>query len=500
MKKKLLLITSTVSVGVIGALMLTLSPRMQGAIVQGDLAYEITLDDKSAVASADSGKLHRVTIKENMFDLIGWTNEGEGLGSIKKAACGDFIYNGMIYNRSLINGFNSLTVTFTGGTLYYVFTDFLMEDMTFSGHSTLVSGEPVAASNKAYFVVYNKSETPVNIESLKVNYSCNYSIDDSLIYKKSDLVGHLGGARSNAKSYTLKDNLIEMENNPTKTQNNYSVGKTGGHEYNDSWYRWNGQYLPLSKDLGTDFTFGMTIIGDFDRVVDTSKNFHYGVWPQFTFGNTTEERKENAEYEMIYIGNDNYEPLGKDHALHPSDPYIGESYAGRFFTKYEAPLDATWYVYDETTDDYYKDGGVYKTFSSKQAARDFIKTLPLARQEELGAYTWDATFYDPDETNVIGSSTKLRDAYAAYDLPFWFVKFVVHMEDNGNGDVVPFCDSYINGFHIVSSEIFYKYDTVNNPSVKLQSLPLHIVNYGIDAEGNPDASYHGTFTYPRLIA
>lgn len=501
MKKKTLLLLTSVSVVSISAVAIGFSQVQKPASTKGDLSYSMALDASSEVTTEDEGYLHRVEIKKNQFDMVGYDDVAGNFGSIKKVTYGDYTFNGMIYNRSVINGFESLTVSFSDGELYYVFTDFLMEDMTFEGHDQLVSGSPVSAGGKAYFIVYNKSETPVTIEYLKVDYECNGNIDSEMIFNKSSTVG---GARSLSKRSDFQDSFVELENDPTLYTNNYSSGKHAGHENNDSWYRWNGRYFANSGAISNSFSFGMTIAGNISQVVgaharEQDNYFHYGVWPQFTFGSTDEEQKENAEYEMVYIGNDNYEPLGKDHALRPSDPYVNESYEGRFFTKYDVAQDATWYLWSESANDFYKVDGHYVTFASKQAARNYIKTLPSSQWDDLGAYTYDYVFYDPDNTNVLGSSLKLRDAYETYDLPFWFVRFDIYMKNNGNGEIVPFCDASINGFMIFSSEIFYKYDTVNNPDVMIRTLPLHVVNYGLDVDGNPASSYTGTFTYPRLI-
>ena len=71
----------------------------------------------------------------------------------------------------------------------------------------------------------------------------------------------------------------------------------------------------------------------------------------------------------------------------------------------------------------------------------------------------------------------------------------VYLEDNN-----PVCDVSINGFKLFSQEIFEDYDTVNKPSLVIHSFPMHVVNYGVDIEGNPADSYTGCFTYPRIIA
>ena len=53
---------------------------------------------------------------------------------------------------------------------------------------------------------------------------------------------------------------------------------------------------------------------------------------------------------------------------------------------------------------------------------------------------------------------------------------------------------------IESYELFESYDTVNTPSISLLTMPMHVINYGKDAKGNPADKYTGMFTYPRLIS
>ena len=182
-------------------------------------------------------------------------------------------------------------------------------------------------------------------------------------------------------------------------------------------------------------------MGQYSRMVDESKFFHYNVWPQFSYGNSGDE-----PWVQTYIGNDNYEPLGKDHALRPTDPYVKESYAGRFFTDYN------W-------------------FDNK----------------------W--TFADPDTHNIADGSMTFRAAYQKYNLPFWHLKFHVYLDENSDAC----CDITINGMLIYSDSIFDDYDTVNTPSIHIHTLPMHLINYGVDADGNPGESYKGYFTYPRII-
>lgn len=457
MQKKTFILLTLVSALSVGVTLVVATPLHNSFLLKGD-SFSMTLDSTSEVETKDEGYLHQITNKNNKFDMIGWTSVSGKLGSIKKATYGAYQYSGMIYNRSVINGFSELTVNFdsTQGDLYYLFTDFLMENMDFNGNQ-LTSGSPVSANGKAYFLIYNPSTTPVDINSIKIDYSCDASVDDSMIFNKTST---LGGARSYAKSTILDDSFVTLENNPTKTTNNYSTGSHNGHA--DTWYRWNGRYFANSDVLGTNFSFGMTIIGNISQMVDESKYFHYAVWPQFGFYNSEHEfQTSDGNYVQTYIGNDNYEPLGKDAALHPSDPYVKESYTGRFFTDY----------------------GWYK--------------------DENDNYGW--RFADPDLNFIDDGVTTFREAYEAYDLPFWFLKFDVRLEND-----LPVCDVSINGFKLFTQEIFadpddnpygeLAYDKVNKPGLVIHSLPMHLVNYGVDADGNPGNSYTGTFTYPRLAA
>ena len=435
----MILFTSITAVTTFSVATAILVGHKKSVLSKGTETFKMVLDSSVAPVEKDGGYLHEVDIKNNKIDIIGYHEENGAFGKISREKCGDFTYNGMIYNRSAINGFDSLTVDFSGGNLYYVFTNFLMEDMTFTGHNALVSGEPVyAMASNAYFIIYNTSETPVTINSVDIEYECDGSIDREMIFNKNS---QKGGARSLSKRSNFEDSFVELENNPLANNNNYSTGSHSGH--NDSWYRFNGRYFANSEYLGTDFTFAMTIMGDFSRVTDTSKNFHYNVWPQLDYEGSNEDL--NQTYVQTYIGNDNYEPLGAVNALHPSDPHVQSSYSGRFFTDY-------------------------------------------------GWYNNEWQFADPDTTKIADGVTTFREAYEAYDLPFWFLEFHVHL-----GDTSPVCDVFINGFHVYSQEVFENYDMEAKPSICIHSLPMHLINYGIDENGTPDESYVGRFTYPRLI-
>lgn len=458
MKKKVLLIsTATVSL-LFGVAAVSTLPTFNEIARGGDL-YKITLDSTADVTVQD-GCYHQKVVKNNKFDMVGWSNEGGAFGSIRKSTYGDYVYNGMIYNRSLINGFKTFKVDYdhTDGTLYYLFTDFLMEDMDFDGASLPDNTEIGVYDHQAYFLIYNTSDTPIDIESIEIQYLCDGSIDGSMIYSKEEIqTAGLGGARSNAKSYVLEDNYIEIENNPQSWNNNYSLGKKEetGRDNDDSWYRWNGKFLRRSKDLGNEFTFAMTIMGDYSRMIDSTKLFHYNVWPQFSYGNAADE-----PWVQTYIGNDNYEPRGHDNAFDPKGDrsYLSETYSGRFFTNYG----------------WYNDAWEF-------ADPDIVK-IPDTRPEN------DLT---------------MREAYERYNLPFWFIKFHVYLD----GDNDPWVDIEINNMLIYSTYIFSEYDTVNTPDIYITTLPMHTVNYGIVEEVadelvyvGPDTSYKGYFTYPRLIA
>ena len=463
MKKKLVLLLTTTATLTISGLALFLSPKISDINVGANpVTFSMTLDSDTELVSKDKGYLYQANIRNNKFDIIGYGVNAGGLCTIAKKShdlkthsgtiSDKYTFEGMIYNRSVINGFQSLTVKFSGGNLYYKFTDFLMEDMNFDSETSTLTSEVAVnvPSGKGYFVVFNKSTTPVAIESLEVEYLCNGNIDSSMIYNRYT---PLGGARSVSKRYTQEDSFIELENNPTLNTNNHSTGNDVSSAHQDAWYRWNGKYFTASGGLGTDFKFGMTIVGNISQVLDQTDYFHYNVWPQFTYEGDTEQ-----PWVQTYIGNDNYEPLGKNHDFRPTDPYIQESYTGRFFTNYDW-YNSSWEIdYDDTTG------------------------------------KW--TFGDPDVCKIPDGSMTFREAYEQYSLPFWYLQFHVYLDADNDA----WCDISINGNLLYSSSIFEHYDTVNTPSISIKTLPMHLINYGEDYSENPRASYVGSFTYPRLIS
>lgn len=480
MKKKVVLVLTSASTLTMGALAMFIVPKMNESAKANPPTYTISLDSSVNLVEKDKGYLHQASVKNNKFDVIGYGANAEGFCTIAKQShdltthtgvkSDEFTFEGMVYNRSVINGFTSLTVTFSGGSLYYKLTDFLMEDMNFSDTShPLTSGTEVSVNGgEAYFVVYTQSTTPVAIESIDIEYECNGNIDGEMIYNKNT---SLGGARSVSKRFTKEDSFIELENNPTLNTNNHSTGydtdPKEAHDnpdeaHPDAWFRWNGRFFTDSGVLGTEFTFGMTIIGNISQVLDETDYFHYAVWPQFSYGATKWDAKKekyvpyDEQWIQTYIGNDNYEPLGKDHAPYPDD-YTDYTYTGRFYGKYDS-YDENWNV------DY-----------------------------SLGDEGWK--FADPDQVKIAGGGKTLREAYKEHPLPFWYLEFHVYLDEDND----PKCDISINGRLIYSEWIFYDYDKVNKPSIYITTFPMHLINYGQDDSELPRGSYVGTFTYPRLI-
>ena len=119
--------------------------------------------------------------------MIGWTAVDGKLGSIKKQTSNSFEYKGMVYNRSLINGFKSFTVNYSGAELYYTLTNYLMEDMSFDRFRSVTSGEPIEVpNNEGYFIIYNDDyDFGSEIESITIEYDCDASIDAEMIFNKN---------------------------------------------------------------------------------------------------------------------------------------------------------------------------------------------------------------------------------------------------------------------------------------------------------------------------
>ena len=415
----------------------------------------IEVNPESPIVAKDNGYYHEANIDGNLIDLIGYEEANGKFAKISQKTYGSVTYKGMLFNRSLINSIESIYVKYTGSMLHYSFMEYLMEDMSFveTGANSIPSGQLVTTNNSktGYFVLFTSGEAV--IESLEINYVDDASLTESFIYNNES---QLGNGRSAAKNVVQTASFIEMENNPTNSNNNYSSGSTSGHD--NTWYRWNGKEFKVSEDLGDKFDIHVTIAGNISQMVNSYANeadnfFHFAVWPEFSKNG---ENPNNDNWIMTYIGNDNYEPQGADSAnrVH-TDHYSDYSYAGRFFTRYE-------YV------------GEYQ-----------------------GNDDWE--FIDPDTNNTVDDSKTLRAAFAANALPFWHVVFSIN-----NGRY-----SYsINGFEIESDILFWEYnDAINDwdvgydaatDSTSIYRFCMQTVNYG-NGDRTAAASYKSMFTYPRVV-
>lgn len=436
------------SLAVTGGATLATALRNNSLLVKGYNEYSMLFDDSSNVVSKDSGYYHQAEIKNNKIDIIGYTSSSGNFASISEVTYGTganaVTYPGMVYNRSIINGFIGLTVNYSGATLLYSFSEYLMEDMAYNTANTITNGTKIIPPvNSYYFTIWNPSSSASNITSIQIDYQCDNSGDSTMIFNKSS---YAGGARSIGRNIVKDDSFLEFDNNPTKYQNNYSAYNkmTGGHTHYDEWYRWNGYYMANSALLGTHFELHTTIIGNISQMIDPDNYFHFAPWPEFNFEGGSDE---TGGYIMTYIGNDNYEPLGHDSPDRiKTNSYGDESYAGRFYTIYD---------YDSAVNNW--------------------------------------TFYDPDTHYVLNDSTvTFRQAFETYKLPFWHVKFVVNGDD---------CDIYINNFHIQNTYIFGE-DNNDQPiyhgeSIYVSKFQFHAVNFSHAAEtdGTP---YHAFYTYPRV--
>lgn len=412
--------------------------------------YDVVVNKKQGIVEKEEGFLHELTYEEQVIDIVGYDGTNGQVGSIMKKTYNGKAINGMIYNRSIMSYLDKLRVDFDGGDLKYIFTDFLMEDMDFDSKADnkLVSGEPVTCpEGKGYFVIYTQSTAPVTVNAVKIKFK-DHSFNTKMIYTKDT---ERGSARSYGTAKAVTESFIELESRPTRYTNNYSGSeKNEGHANADSWYRFNGQYFTDSQELGTDFTFGMTIAGEYSRFFNEEKLFHYNVWPQFSYGNENDE-----PWVQTYIGNDNYDPLGGT---------ANYSYQGRFYTNFD--------MYDENWN------------------------VNYANPFDWVPKYW--TFGNPDQAKIADGSMTYREAYNETKLPFWFLKFHVYLNEEENFE--PYVDISINGKLIYSTYIFDEYDTESRPSIHIHTMPMHLINYGNpDGTTSDEFKYTGTFTYPRLI-
>ena len=171
---------------------------------------------------------------------------------------------------------------------------------------------------------------------------------------------------------------------------------------------------------------------------DESKLFNYSVWIELE-DVTTGAR---GYWDYAIIGNDNYEPLGKENAVHPEDPYVEQAYPGRFYTSY---------VYENN---------------------DYI-------------------FANPDTHNIISEDMTLREAYEENKLPVWNVHF--KFKDSKtyvtiNNKVITVMDQFdYEGEEASPTDTF-----------RIVRMELHLVNFG-NPDGTPKDSYTGSFSVPRIL-
>lgn len=400
--------------------------------------YDIVLNDKSQVVSKDNGYLHQITVKKNKFDMVGWTSGTSSLGNIKQDTYGSYTYPGMVYNRSIINGFESLKAVFSGGNLYYTFSEYLMEDMSFDKLNQLTSNTAVnVPSGMNYFILYTDSTTGVDLEGIYLDYTCVE--DGSMIYGKNTPRMGARSVPNISGSVNFDDSFVEYKTRSDSTFNNYSTGKYVVDEQeknNKSWYRWCGYDLRESPALGTQFEVHTTILGNISQAIDETNYFHYSIWPQFS-KNGESQPADGWGWEYAFIGNDNYEPLGAAHTI-IGDSHAQYSYEGRFFGRY----------------------------------------MDVAPYE----------FEDPDTGTLDGSAMTLREAYEANTFPSWHVVFTF---------VNNVVTTYINGYKIETDTQALETFNASEDTANLYRFCLHTVNYSrsLDGVGVP---YEAFFTYPRV--
>ena len=443
MKKKniiLLSLASAASIAAVSVLCLNATGRFSFLSKATGDASKISISSLSGATNLDDNPYWKqLNVRNNLFDFLGASEENNGFTISQRAYGADgLVYKGLVYNRSIINGFSTFSVTYSGSPLFVAFSEYLMEDMSFpedAAHLVASSAIVNVDAKDGYFVLYTSGTT--HISSLDITYTCDESLDASLLYTAEDTTVRY--ARSVPKKYSFNHDLIDIENNPTANTCNYSTGSMGDHA--KSWYRWNGLDFGSEKVIGTEFSIHTTIIGNISYMTDSSKHFHYAVWPMF---NQKSKNLSNEGWLMTYIGNDNYEPLGKDDPNRIlKDAYADYSYAGRFYGVYD------WIEADKT---------------------------------------W--AFVNPDETMTQDKSGKtLRQAYETFTLPFWHVEFQVK---NNSYRIL------INGFCIEEYDgIFEDTNYVPGEALYVRRMDFHVVNYGTDLD-TPDASYSGTFTTPRI--
>jgi hypothetical protein len=347
---------------------------------------------------------------------------------------------------SVINGLHSVTVDFSGGSLYAIATETCFEDYTFDAGDALVGDttKTLTGENNGYLLIITDSVTDVTINSVAISYYCSHEVDQYYVYAPG--VNYHTGSRSWAQNVALEHDAIRFQTNPTESTNNYSSGTSGGHA--NYWYRYNGvtprnyaypsevkDYNATPKGTFTSNSFEVIVSVMVDPTVFYNPTAFYCVAPWVSLAASNHEPLPdvgNYVWMQSYIGNDNFDPIGGVNLIGRTD-----TYTGRFFTNFA-----------------YEGGG----------------------------YVGNYGFQDPDTTNVIGDpETTLREAYETINLPFFNVRFVV---DHNSYSV------YINGFKVYQeNEAFYLAANYVDQGYCLETFELQAVNYGdgIDSDGEgPD--------------
>lgn len=410
---------------------LTLEARYSGI-------NNVVLDKTTIFRTKDDGFVNEADVGGYTFNLVGHKDSVTSFGSLAQQTRGGKTFNGLIFNKSIISGLKSISVKYIGGTLYYIFSDYLLEDLTFTKSSLnriTSETEYIAPEGYRYFLLFTDSVVESEIDSISIKVDVDEVFVDDRVYGDTTKYAH---NRSVAKSVEQKDDYFVIENDPTAITNNYSKGKTEPHVYSDSWYRWNGIDLEGSEIVQqNEFDYQITIMGNYEAMVDDSKYFNYSIWVELEFFNG--EKMQTGGWVYAFIGNDNYEPLGHEDSHRINTDY-NDTYAGRFFTCYDV----------------------------------------------------SGNFADPD-TNKTVQNVSYRDAFNSSPYPYWNVNF--HISANN-------CTLSINGHTFKTCLIFdstyldvgEKVPTTEPLQVKRSMLTL--VNYG-DGGSTPAPSYKGTFTKPR---
>jgi hypothetical protein len=169
---------------------------------------------------------------------------------------------------------------------------------------------------------------------------------------------------------------------------------------------------------------------------DPNALFHLAPWVH-----VGDESHQQVGWIQSYMGSDNYDPLGGVNTERT------DTYRGRFFTNYA----------------------------------------------EHATYGWG--FQDPDTTTIVGDPlTTLREAYEAYNLPFFNIVFHI----NGNSYSLT-----INGYEVYDeANYFFEAEEYNlDQEYSILQIHLQAVNYGDDDPlGAPLSPYYYGFTNPLVTA